>query len=565
MKVFDVLGEYLAKTNLFISRQKPIILTLAFFAFVFIFFSFVYVQSIGEPRIDDHYFHLKYAYLLRTEGLEAVNNFDWIYFSGLAHGGGRYPVTLFNIMLIPFTFLSDMVTALKFVDVFVLTTSISIIYYSMKKMKVKYAFMVSLLLLSFEYMTLRFLLGRAFILVVSLVFLEVYFAVARKYKSLAVVSALHVGLHQATFFMPLLIVSVVEFSRYIAESKFYIKSLFYSGGAIIVAMMMYPGFPQSLFGMLSNVIAVQTQGGATGESIAGNELKKIDWIEKFISMKMLSFMIISNILVVTGIVAMHKKTKTEFAKFDKEQLICAISFFILSAGFLFGSIAMSTRFFDFLIPITVVLSALLMTMLFETKKIVISDYVLNSMKYATVIFFGIVLVNTVFIVRKNINFTDSTYIKEAAEWINERSDEDEIVFLYNWSDFSWMFFYNSDNVYTMGMEPLNLKDYDEGLYWKYYNIFKHHFSCNKEKDCKDDIKNIRDKMAKLSKGDQALVQRSNSNGVIQSVKNDFQSRFIVSRSKKFNDTILLKRDLIEDMITIKSDNGKDSVTVFMLK
>jgi hypothetical protein len=153
---------------------------MVFFVVIFSFFSFTYVDSPGEPRIDDHYFHLKYAYLLRTEGLEAINNFNWIYFNGLAHGSGRYPVTLFNVMLIPFTFISDMITALKFVDVFILSTSISIIYYSMKKMKVKYAFLVSLLLLSIEYMTLRLLLGRAFILIIALIFLEVYFTSAKK-------------------------------------------------------------------------------------------------------------------------------------------------------------------------------------------------------------------------------------------------------------------------------------------------------------------------------------------------------------------------------------------------
>jgi len=560
--------EWVNKLFLFVNKQPVIVLTLVFFAVIFAFFSFVYVASPGEPRIDDHYFNVKFAYLLRTKGMDAANNFDGIYFSDMAQGeNSHYTVTLFNWLLVPFTFISNLVVALKVVDVFIFSVSASIIYYTLKKMKVRYAFLAALFFISFEYITVRFFLGRAFVITTPLIFLEMYFAATKKYKSLAVVSLLHPMLHQATFFMPLLVVGCTELARYITQRRVSVKSFVYVGIAICVGMMFYPGFPGSMFGMFSTIGDIQSQNQYDGaaKSIGGTELKKIDVIEKFTLMKPLALFIIFDIIAVISLLIAQQRTKIEFKAFKKEQLLYAVTLFIFVSGFLFGSIFVSGRFFDFLIPSSVILFVLLMTMLFASKRIVMHKHILYATKITALIFFSIVFVNTVFVVRKNINFTESSHIKEIAEWIDERSDDGEVVFLYNWSDFTWMYFYNSNNSYTMGMEPENLRSYDEGLYWKYYNIFTHQYKCDHQKDCKNEIKNIRDKMKDLSKEKQELVQRSNGNGIMLSVKNDFHSRFIVTSSDSFRNLMLMNQNLIEDMLTVKPTNGGDAYTVFELK
>ena len=55
--------------------------TIFVFLLVFLIFSLGHAIFGKAPEHDDHYFHIKYAYLLRTQGWNVVDHFDWIYLS----------------------------------------------------------------------------------------------------------------------------------------------------------------------------------------------------------------------------------------------------------------------------------------------------------------------------------------------------------------------------------------------------------------------------------------------------------------------------------------------------
>jgi hypothetical protein len=108
----------------------------------------VYWGTLGISFQDDHFFHFKLAYLLRTEGFGILNNFDWIYLTKTAQEHLRYPISLFQIALVPFTFFKDMVLGLKVSDIFWASLSVSIIFYVLLKMKTKFPIFSMLVLLS---------------------------------------------------------------------------------------------------------------------------------------------------------------------------------------------------------------------------------------------------------------------------------------------------------------------------------------------------------------------------------------------------------------------------------
>ena len=130
-----------------------------------------------------------------------------------------------------------------------------------------------------------------------------------------------------------------------------------------------------------------------------------------------------------------------------------------------------------------------------------------------------------------------------------------------------MFFSNYHNTYVTGIEPTALKNYDEQLYWKYYNMFNYHYYCEKQEDCKTEIEYRRNQIGSDNEKRQ-ILEKENGFKIINSIKNDFGARIIVSSNDYFTKTIESHPELIEEKFHVKSDKYKGPAmefTVFKLK
>ncbi len=63
-----------------------------------------------------------------------------------------------------------------------------------------------------------------------------------------------------------------------------------------------------------------------------------------------------------------------------------------------------------------------------------------------------------------------TLMQGPAEWLRRNTKRDEIVFNVNWGDFQVLFFWDTHNRYTSGLDPIFLYSYDHGLYWKAHHL-----------------------------------------------------------------------------------------------
>ena len=90
--------------NLVKKEKTTYLLVLIFFI---ILFSIIYLSVPKTLTLDDPYFHIKYAKMIRERGLEVVNNFQWVYYTEQARSGARYFVSLFHFILIPFTYFKE--------------------------------------------------------------------------------------------------------------------------------------------------------------------------------------------------------------------------------------------------------------------------------------------------------------------------------------------------------------------------------------------------------------------------------------------------------------------------
>ncbi len=544
--------------------------TIVFFAFFLLSSIFFVFFSQGDPHWGDQYFHFKYAYLLRTEGIDVVKNFDWIYLSWHADSS-RYAVNLFQIALIPFTFFSDHLFGMKVADIFYMSVAVTLFYYVLRKMHVKYPLFFTLMLFLYTYFPLRLLLSRAFILITVLLFVEMWLAVEKKYRWLFGTPLFHILWHQSTYFMPIGVIGIVEMSRYLVMKKIDVKNCIAVLCGTIVGMAFFPGFPASLIHWMKSLVAIQFNAHAsphTQENMwGGSELAVRDFMEDFASMDMYFVFFILSTCAVAYMYTTFKKQKQEISTDIQKRLVQIFSVFIFALVVVWMSFTVSGRTFDFFVPAVVLLSALVFTHLYD--RVHIADaFFITFMKWAMIIIVGFSLLNTYTAMHAHVNAFDYTPSYRVSEWIAHHADAKERVFLRNWTTFTLLFAGNHKNVYSMGIEPQTLKVYDREIYWKYYNIFWYNYWCEEQKDCREKFEKEKAYLEDKPRLRKAR-EKENSENIIRFIRDELDTKYIVSDKEAFTNTLLFSEELIEDHFYVKTQKELEGsfmeYTVFKLR
>jgi hypothetical protein len=69
-----------------------------------------------------------------------------------------------------------------------------------------------------------------------------------------------------------------------------------------------------------------------------------------------------------------------------------------------------------------------------------------------------------------LNALPNTHLRQAAIWMEERSDEGDVVFHAHWDNFAPLFGWNRTNHYVGGMDPIFQYAHDRELYWKHAHL-----------------------------------------------------------------------------------------------
>ena len=536
--------------------------TIFVFLLVFLIFSLGHAIFGKAPEHDDHYFHIKYAYLLRTQGWNVVDHFDWIYLSRGAENGGRYEVNLFQLMLVPFTYCRDLVIALQIADVFFASVIVTMFYAIMRKEGLYHALFFALLLVGITSVADRLLLGRAFVLTIGLVFVEMYYAIHERGKLLGMMSFLHVLIHQSTYFLPFVVVGIVEFSRYVMVRKVDLKNCLYTFFGVILGMAFFPGFPESLFLWIKNLIDVQQYVSYTESTALGGS----EMVSKSLMMNSFEHMaIIIGCFVCVAVFSHIWKSYGDDLRNrgNNMHMIWMLALCVLTVVFFGGSIFVAGRLYDYVLPSLIMLMAFVITTLVHVQ--ILSHKSIMDRGFTLllwVILCGMGTFSFMHVYTESRAF-DITPILQAGRWIQEHSTKGEKVYIHNWSYFTVLFFANHDNVYSMGIEPSTLKRYDESLYWKYHNIFAYKYYCETKGDCKEELRNeLQVKRKTVDARNQ--FKKENSERIITSIKNDFGAQIIFSNSDEFSGMIALSPEMIKDRYDTQSADGEMRYTVFIL-
>lgn len=533
-------------------REKSFIASIVVFLTAFGLLSLFYLNTPGTLGIGDQYFHYGFAEMVKKKGFSAADSFDHIYLSPVAKEDKTRQIELFNVALIPFTFFENSLLGLKLSVIFWASTVIGILYYVLRKSKVPYASLFTLIFLMSFFPIFRLLIGRGLVLVFGLLLLEILLVSKKKYSAFFFVAFFHVLWHQSSFFMIPFIAVAGEVLRYITHKEFSKKMIFLSILAVILGMAPQPNFPQNIVDRTSSLVNLQSEVVQESD-IARVEGQELHTLEPSKLINYFPYLLLLNILAYSFVIYSYIKNK-ESGRFKNEDHLFYLVFLINLAS-LFGVMVISGRFVDFFIITGILLSALCVKRIFrDTGKCFDSKmrkFVIAGV-YIAVIFF---VVNTLIDARVDSAKTELETKKAAAQWVFNNSDQGDKVFLEGWSQFPIQFFYNKKVKYSMGMEPMTLKKYDENLFWKWYNMHINNIYCQEPKNCTQKTDQINSDMRDMTNEEKNAFRKENSQKMIQSIVNDFQADFVFSKNKTFNKTMLLNEDMFENHQIFETRRG----------
>lgn len=538
MKILNLIRDFVNKKN---------INYILVFIFFIILFSLIYFTVPSIISFDDPMFHIKYSQLIREKGYDVIENFQWIYYSIQARSGLRYSVSLFHFILIPFTYFNELWMGIKVFGVFGASIIMLSLYWWIKKLNFKYPFIILLFFWSVfpEWFAWRIFLARPLVLMILLVLFEIYFIWQKKYWIVFFLVILHIFNHNYTFYLPIFFIIIFIIFEYLHRKKFDFKLLISGFLGTIFGMMTMPDFPKNIINQVKILVAIYQSVWQKSDIFIpeGGELygrNIFDFIyNNYLFIGIILFFIILRIVYYY----LQKRNKNSviedrlgFFQSDKKYLIIADALFFINLVCLVGFI-LSGRVLDFWIPLSLIYVLLMIKIVGPKLNLKIEDNyrkILNSaFKIFIVVILAYLLTTRAFSLNKSIarNYSPTAF-RGVAEWLLNNTNEGDIIFLDNWSNFTQLFHYDTKNYYIMGLEPRFLYEYNKELYLYWYNISYKGLPCNNV-DCQEWIDKINDKVGKEAI---KLIDKD----IADIIYKKFNSKYISTTSNSGNFYSILK-------------------------
>ena len=436
------------------TRLISILLPLGLFL---IFMLGMWLIQFATPDMPDNdgFYHIKLAQLMGTEGLKP--NFPWLPLSILNQDEFYDHHFLFHVALIPFTF-GDLRVGAKWAAVIFASLTFLGIWYLFHRQRVQFAWLWAIALLGISDAFLyRMSITRAQSLSLAMLALAFAWLLERKHRHLAVLSFLYVWLYDA---FPLLLALAVLHLISIAliERRLEFRSLLYITGGIILGLVINPYFPQNIIFSYHHLLPKLTD--ATSIRV-GNE-----WFP-YETAQLLENSLPALIAFASGALALGLSGR-------KMEVRTAFAFL---ASLLFGlMLFQARRFVEYFPAFALIFAAFAWSPLFEVRgdSTISTDSstrrpVFNWRESLPVILLSIVVAASIYrSIPQAREAMDSSkpygLYAGASAWLEKNTPPGSRVFQTDWDDFPRLFFYNTHNIYLVGLDPTYMQLYDSELY-----------------------------------------------------------------------------------------------------
>lgn len=537
--------------------NKPSLYPWYVFFFYVIYFIITYMTLDKVFSLDDHFFHIRFAEILREKGLGAFTDFQSIYFSrmGIGHEYLVYYNFLFYFVLIPFSLISPLILGIKLYGIFVLSFSFTSVYVLLKKISIRQPFLWTVLFLIVLLQSgwlYRFTLARPFTLAPVFLVWMLYFIHQNKYKSSAVVAFLYFYWHTATFIFPLcLAFGYFIFEQFYGRKPDWKKILWPSVGtfaAVSLAYLISPGIVAYLrdviFPVFFDTTLAKTTQIAEGSEVYGkNFFVTLSYFFWFLATLFIAgtYEVLRYVQVKKGIQIVEDETNMLIQPLRTMLFMASIAFLAASA--------LSARFLDYFVYFCLLYVAIVVT---DAEKF----FEIRGKLFRKSFLAGISIMAIFLFVDLSLKFYDSLggsyshLIAQApAEWLNTNVKKDAIIFNADWDSFPTLYYFTGDRFrYVTGLEPRFLYDLEPKLYW-IWNSIGSGFYCEKS-DCSEMIKQREKYFAKPES--KKKWQESQGNLIADAIWNNFRADIVVLSLNRKNllevmdNSSRFKKELFDD-------------------
>lgn len=412
---------------------------------------------------NDGFYHIKLAYLMRTEGLKPP--FPYLPLSILSADKFYDHHFLFHVALIPFTF-GDLRAGAKWAAVLFSSLAFLAVWVLLYRQKVPLAWLWALGLLGVsEAFLYRMSITRAQSLSLGLLALAMLWLLEGRTWRLAFLAFFYVWTYDA-FPLMLALGGLHLLAVALIERRFEFRPLLFIAGGIVAGVIINPYFPANITFSIQHMLPKLTD--ATSVSV-GNEWYPYD------TGQLLNNSLPALIAFASGILALGLSGR-------KMDLRTA---FGLLTALLFGLMLFEARrFVEYFPAFALIFAAFAWSPLLadlwpdpaSTADSVPWAFPAFSLRtYLPVALLVLALtagmVRTLPAAQKSIRGSKPYYLYAgASNWLKQNTPAGARIFQTDWDDFPRLFYYNTHNTYLIGLDPTYMQLYDPKLYDEWVKI-----------------------------------------------------------------------------------------------
>jgi len=408
------------------------------------------VIQFGTPNLPDNdgFYHIKMAYLMRTESLRL--EFIWLPLSILNSHEFADHHFLFHVLLMPFTY-GDLRIGAKLATVLFAGVAFFCIWWLLQRQKIPYAFLWALALLGVSDAFLyRMSMTRAQSLSLAILMLAVMLLLENKPKRLAVLSFFYVWMYDA---FPLILIFGVLYciAVYISERRFEVVPLSYIFAGIVMGMILNPYFPSNIVFAFRHLLPKLTEAGSVS---VGNEWYPYD-TKTLLANSWPALGAFASGIFALGLSPRKMDLRTTFA------LLLAVLFGIMLLD--------ARRFVEYFPAFALIFAAFATAPLLDTQPASVSEVFSTPWQFAPLILLSVAIVVSIAVsvprAREAVASSKPYDLYAGASaWLMANTPAGSRVFQTDWDDFPRLFFYNTHNTYLIGLDPTYMQLYNPELY-----------------------------------------------------------------------------------------------------
>lgn len=418
---------------------------------------FDHLQGLSKWVIAcDSYFHAKMAVLIRESG--PVKDFIWTTTSVFRTNFSDSSF-LYHVLLIPFTFMSDEIAAIKLGAAVFAAAYCALFYTVLRVNRCRLPFLFTLMIASCGSLFLyRLCQNRGYLLAIMLALLTVEACINLRYRLLFAV-AIAYPLSYTAFQVVLVIPVIFHVAQLFNGERLDRKLLPIAAVGSVIGLIIHPNRGDDVYlWWVQNVLVMWYKWTSEVNLFFGGELYPPE----------LSFLTKSTTAVLVTLIACSIATVVS----TRRRSTATLTWFGVTLFFGVLTLA-SKRFIEYSAPFTLAYAAFLLRDLVSDEDVdrwsarapttfMVAAWVVTAVC-------GGLLYRSYLDVKKDLQAEPEPGLRAAALWLKSHAQKNDIVYTCDWDDFPQLFFYNSEQRYLICLDPMFFYTYDKDLWQTWFD------------------------------------------------------------------------------------------------